>query len=410
MPHTKRSKFYHLIDHYVSPSSTKLWRANSEPLLRAWKADDLDIRLYASKENVMELAWALVQPGPALANGSAPQDSAGCHRVDMGLLQFIVEAMRRDSLQVAESICVMEALAKHYTLVRSTVPWVTDHFTLGFLAAQVRRFPVTQCHAHRVVAALTQRRDLDGAALYKWAKAAGPPVHALVLFNVHHFLQRGLKLSDEILQYIAEQSYLEELFHAIYKEPCPGVRECAGPKSVSELRLDLIHMASNPTLPCPRYAITLLLLMCLNVIDMAQIPPSTYLMHLVQSEELTQLTSKQTESLLMQCTDVLQCSTGDSVCHGGINLPLVLEKSKGWHWIKHRRSILQRIVRLLAGRMDVLGVLGIEDTLGETAESQLASIGLADEDGLYQTLLDMLHHDHSHVVGYSSCCAECYCD
>lgn len=29
---------------------------------------------------------------------------------------------------------------------------------------------------------------------------------------------------------------------------------------------------------------------------------------------------------------------------------------------------------------------------------------------LYQDLMDMLEHDHDHVVGYNSCCAECYCD
>ncbi len=29
---------------------------------------------------------------------------------------------------------------------------------------------------------------------------------------------------------------------------------------------------------------------------------------------------------------------------------------------------------------------------------------------LYHMLMDSLNHDHDHVVGYNSCCAECYCD
>jgi len=31
-------------------------------------------------------------------------------------------------------------------------------------------------------------------------------------------------------------------------------------------------------------------------------------------------------------------------------------------------------------------------------------------DELYEALIEPLEHDHDHVVGYSSCCAECYCD
>jgi hypothetical protein len=45
----------------------------------------------------------------------------------------------------------------------------------------------------------------------------------------------------------------------------------------------------------------------------------------------------------------------------------------------------------------------------EKVNAKLNSLPDPDEE-LYQTLIEAIEHDHCHVVGYSSCCSECYCD